>query len=61
MHEICEVIGDKNSNKKNVIFACMHIGGNDVQRVFEAIESHAYLFLGDSGEFYRRYSGWYCI
>lgn len=34
------------------IYACTHIGGNDVQRVFEAIQEHAYLFIGDLKELY---------
>lgn len=50
--EKLRVIGDKRSSTKNVIYACTHIGGQDVQRVFEAIKSHAYLFLGDPGILY---------
>lgn len=34
------------------IYACTHIGGHDVERVFEAIEEHAYLFIGDLKELY---------
>lgn len=35
------------------IYACTHIGGKDIERVFEAIEEHCYLFLGDPGEIYK--------
>lgn len=51
--EHCEVIGDRRCSNRNVIYACTHIGGNDVQRVFEAIRSQAWLFLGDPGALYR--------
>lgn len=37
---------------KPKVYACTHIGGNDVQRVFEAIREHAYLFIGDPKELY---------
>ena len=36
-----------------IIYACTHIGGNDIQRAFEAIDNHAYLFVADLGEMYR--------
>ncbi len=39
------------------IYACTHIGGNDIQRVFEAIREHAYLFLGDPKGLYKDISG----
>lgn len=39
------------------IYACTHIGGNDIQRVFEAIKEHAYLFLGDPKGIYKDVSG----
>lgn len=35
------------------IYACTHIGGKDIERVFEAIGEHCYLFLGDPGEIYK--------
>lgn len=47
------VIGDKREKtNRPVIYACTHIGGNDIQRTFEAIGNHAYLFLGDPKETY---------
>lgn len=56
--ENLEVINDDRvETKKAKIFACTHIGGNDVQRTFEAINDHAYLFLGDPKEIYRDAAG----
>lgn len=51
-----EVIIDKKvegSKDRPTIFACTHVGGNDVQRTFQAIKDPAYLMLGDPGELYR--------
>lgn len=54
LKEKVTVIADKSQkNTKPIIYACTHIGGNDIQRVYEAINSPAYLFLGDPGEAYR--------
>lgn len=51
--ERLEILFDKRkSTSKPRIYACTHIGGNDVQRVFEAIREHAYLFIGDPKELY---------
>lgn len=44
-------------NNNSKIYACTHIGGNDIQRVFEAINEHAYLFLGDPKGLYKDFSG----
>ena len=47
------------SNKNNAdpktpkIFACTHIGGNDIQRTFQIIKEPAYLMLGDPGILYK--------
>lgn len=38
---------------KTKIFACTHIGGNDIQRAFQVIKEPAYLMLGDPGILYR--------
>ena len=52
-HEKLTVIGDERVKSKNAkIYACTHIGGNDIQRTFEAIGDHAYLFIGDPKEVY---------
>jgi len=56
--EELKVIGDKRVESiAPKIYACTHIGGNDVQRTFEAIKEHAYLFLGDPKELYRDITG----
>ncbi|MBR1717738.1 MAG: 1-acyl-sn-glycerol-3-phosphate acyltransferase [Bacilli bacterium] len=56
--EKINVINRENTKtKRPVIFACTHIGGNDVQRVFEAIKDPAYLFLGDPKGLYRDIGG----
>lgn len=49
------VINDKHiSNlEKPKIFACTHIGGNDIQRTFQVIKEPAYLMLGDPGILYK--------
>ena len=49
-----EIINDRREKTdRPIIYACTHIGGDDVQRTFEAIEDHAYLFIGDLEELYR--------
>lgn len=56
--EKINIISKENTKtKRPIIFACTHIGGNDVQRVFEAIKDPAYLFLGDPKELYKDFSG----
>lgn len=56
--ETVSIINDDRIETKNPkIYACTHIGGNDVQRVFEAIKEHAYLFLGDPKGIYKDVSG----
>ena len=35
------------------IYACTHIGGNDIQRTFQVIKEPAYLMLGDPGILYK--------
>ena len=49
------VIGDKHNTESNNsrIYACTHIGGNDIQRTFQVIKEPAYLMLGDPGILYR--------
>lgn len=57
-HEKLYVINDERNNTQSpVIFACTHIGGNDVQRTFEAIKEHSYLFLGDPKGLYKDAAG----
>ena len=49
------VIGDKHNTESNNprIYACTHIGGNDIQRTFQVIKEPAYLMLGDPGILYK--------
>ena len=49
------VISNKSIVKPNEskIFACKHIGGNDIQRTFQVINEPAYLMLGDPGILYK--------
>lgn len=49
------ILGDKHKDNKDVpkIFACTHIGGNDIQRSFQVINKPAYLMLGDPGILYK--------
>ena len=57
-HETVTILKDervKNNHPK--VFACTHIGGNDIQRTFEAMKDPAYLFLGDPQELYRNLEG----
>lgn len=52
-HEKITIIKDEHTpSNKQVIFAATHIGGNDIVRIFEAINNHAYLMLGDPGIIY---------
>ncbi len=52
------IVDDKREKTdKPIIYACTHIGGNDIQRTFEAIKDHAYLFLGDPEGLYKDISG----
>lgn len=56
--EEVETISDERKLTRNPkIYVCTHIGGNDIQRVFESIKSHAYLFLGDPKGLYKDISG----
>lgn len=53
------LISDKRTtnNEKSVIYACTHIGGYDVECLFEAIKSPCFLFLGDPRELYVNLDG----
>ncbi|MDD3340044.1 MAG: 1-acyl-sn-glycerol-3-phosphate acyltransferase [Lachnospiraceae bacterium] len=48
------VLNNQSSNgKASKIYACTHIGGNDIQRTLQVIGVPAYLMLGDPGILYR--------
>ena len=52
------IVGDKRTNKiKPAIYACTHIGGFDVENLFEAIKSPCYLFIADPKEVYANLDG----
>lgn len=50
------IIGDKHNKESNNprIYACTHIGGNDIQRTLQVIKEPAYLMLGDPGILYKK-------
>lgn len=43
--------------QKSVVYACTHIGGFDIENLFEAIKSPCYLFLADPREIYMNFDG----
>jgi len=53
------IIGNKQSIHKNksVIYACTHIGGFDIESLFEAIRVPCWLFLADPKEIYLNFDG----
>ena len=55
-HENIIVIRDSHKKNNNVptIYACSHIGGNDIQRALQVISKPAYLMFGDPGIIYRK-------
>lgn len=59
-HEKVVVICDRHKKKFNTptVYACTHIGGNDIQRTFQVIGAPAYLMLGDPGILYRKPIYW---
>lgn len=48
---------DRIKTNRPVIYACTHIGGDDVQAAFEGIKKHAYLFMGDPKGAYKDEGG----
>lgn len=54
--ETITIIGDEHNTNTNKprIYACTHIGGNDIQRTFQVIKEPAYLMLGDPGILYKK-------
>lgn len=53
------IISDKRTRgkEKSIIYACTHIGGNDVECLFEVIKTPCFLFLGDPRELYVNLDG----
>lgn len=52
-----EVIGNTEIQKGQAIFACTHIGGNDLQSIFEVIRRGCWWFVGDPCVLYQEISG----
>lgn len=53
------LVSDKHTKnkEKSIIYACTHIGGYDVECLFEAIKSPCFLFLGAPRELYVNMDG----
>lgn len=52
------VLGDESTRSNPpYIYTATHIGGNDVERIFESIKEHAYLMIGDPGVNYINSTG----
>lgn len=52
------IVGDKKHTTQNpILFSPMHIGGIDVEIVFESIRQPSWLMLADCREMYRKISG----
>jgi len=52
------IISDKSTpTDKPKIYACTHIGKNDIETAFEVIKEHSYLMLGDPTPVYRTFDG----
>lgn len=52
-HEKITIMNDLRTRKEEgQIYACTHIGGNDVHRLVEAINDSSYIFFGDPGVAY---------
>ena len=52
------IVGDRRNDKSiQAIYACTHIGGFDIETLFEAIETPCYLFLADPREIYINFDG----
>lgn len=53
------VLADKrrDKGKRRTLYACSHVGGKDVESLFEAIHTPCYLLCGDPGPYYRSIDG----
>lgn len=54
---LCVLSDNCTPTDRPIIYACTHYGGNDIQRVFEAIKFPAYLFWGNPGKLYLSAAG----
>ena len=58
-HQKLHILADRRVHKKEpVIYACTHIGYDDIVMTFEALKSPCWLFLGNPKENYRTLNGW---
>lgn len=54
------VVGDRRAlplQKESIIYACTHVGGNDVECLIEAIKNPCFIFAGDPKEMYLNLDG----
>ena len=52
------IVSDKRKQtKRPIIYAPVHIGGDDIQMIFEAIKKPCWLLMGDPREIYRNIDG----
>ena len=51
------VMGDHRRFTGPVIFACTHIGQNDLENIYETLHHSCWWFLGDPGPLYKEISG----
>ena len=52
-----KVLGEHKKFSGPVIFACTHIGQNDLENIYETIRHSCWWFLGDPKELYKEISG----
>ena len=55
--ELIVINGKRVKTTKQTIFAATHIGGADIESIFEAIQTPAWLLLGDPNDIYLKISG----
>ncbi|MBQ8231869.1 MAG: hypothetical protein IJZ34_08095 [Lachnospiraceae bacterium] len=51
------VIGNRKKYKEQVIFACTHIGENDLENIYEVLHRSCWWFVGDPCILYKDISG----
>jgi len=56
-HQQIEILGNVPLCNTPTIYACTHVGGDDIARLFEILKVHCYLFLGDPKGLYKDFSG----
>ncbi|MBQ2409517.1 MAG: 1-acyl-sn-glycerol-3-phosphate acyltransferase [Bacilli bacterium] len=56
--ESITILNDRRkNNNKPIIYTATHIGGQDIERIAEAIKDHSYIFIGDPKELYKDLAG----